>query len=64
VFIETCNLYAESVGKIYVSNFKTYSSELFKLLVSRHGKDLVVSDLMNKEHMFGLENRDVILGHL
>lgn len=48
-----------------MSNYRTYSQELLKLLVSRFAKhELLVGEQLDREQAFSLENRDAVLHHL
>jgi vacuolar protein sorting-associated protein 52 len=38
VYVELCNIYSEIMGKIYFTNFKTYISEINKLMIDLYTK--------------------------
>lgn len=46
IYIELCNIYSDIMGRFYFTNFKTYSSEIYKLYI----------DLYNKYDMLLIEN--------
>lgn len=45
IYIELCNIYSDIMGRFYFTNFKTYTSEIYKLYVDLYNKyDLLVSE--------------------
>ncbi len=44
-YVEICNVYSETMSKLYLQNFKTYASDLQKVLLELYTKqDRVVSE--------------------
>ncbi len=46
IYIELCNIYSDIMGRFYFTNFKTYTSEIYKLYI----------DLYNKYDLLLVEN--------
>jgi len=45
IYIELCNIYSDIMGRFYFTNFKTYTSEIYKLYIDLYNKyDLLIID--------------------
>ncbi len=49
IFVEMCNVYSETMAKVYYFNLKTYVNSMNKLLVDVYSKDdILFSDVASK----------------